>query len=160
MDWANGIDLNEKSQIAWETYPRIGIFGTTLGESEPYQAKVNTTFPIPDARIIVFLHRDHKSYLSDPEAHTWVRHLPLSIFPTVQDRDIYFPFLLPPCESRDTRAYVQTFFRKHYNLEISVRPIHTRGYTHEGKEPYIGVNAQIQTGIHTFREHMREPKKR
>lgn len=152
MDWANLVDFNTKSQIDWEQYPRIGIFWTTHGASEEEKVKVNTSFPVPDARVVVFLHRDHSIYFSDPEGNSWVSKLPLDIFPKVQGRDTYFPFIFSPSESRYTRGYVQEYFRKKYGLEVSVRPIQRKGYTND-HAPFISMNAQIQTGKHNFTEH-------
>jgi hypothetical protein len=52
---------------------------------------------------------------------------------------------LPPSEHRDTRRYVQDYFRDRYGLELSVRPVHQKWITKDG-QPYIAVNAQIQAG--------------
>lgn len=158
MDWANLVDFNMKSQIVWEQYPRIGMFWTTHGAREEEKIKVNTSFPVPDARVVVFLHRDHSIYFSDPEKSTWVGTLPLDILPKVEERETYFPFILPPSESRYTREYVQEYFRNKYDLEVSVRPIQRKEYTND-QAPFITMNAQIQTGNHGFTEHKKiQPK--
>ena len=57
----------------------------------------------------------------------------------------YSPFILPASEDRDTRKYVQDFFRNQYALELSVRPVHRKWLSKDGK-PYITVNAQVQAG--------------
>ena len=61
----------------------------------------------------------------------------------------YTPFVLAPSENRETRKYVQDYFRQTYGLELSVRPIHKKWLSEDGK-PYIAVNAQIQAGKSTF----------
>ncbi len=53
---------------------------------------------------------------------------------------------------RDTRKYVQDYFREKYGLELSVRPIHKKWLTGDGK-PYVVVNVQIQAGVYTFSEY-------
>lgn len=57
--------------------------------------------------------------------------------------DEYRPFLLSPALQRDTRKYVQEYFRDTYSLELSVRPVHKKWLSEDGK-PYIAVNAQVQ----------------
>jgi len=56
----------------------------------------------------------------------------------------YSHFVLEPSEDRDTRKYVQKYFREKYTLELSVRPIHRKWISEEGRA-YINVNAQVQT---------------
>jgi hypothetical protein len=94
--------------------------------SEIIEKKISTSFPIPDAQIVVILHQDHRIYYSLP-------------------MELYSPFILPASEDRDTRKYVQDYFRKKHQLELSVRPVHKKWLSKEGK-PYIAVNAQIQAG--------------
>ena len=53
---------------------------------------------------------------------------------------------------------MQDTFRERYGLELSVRPAHKKWLSSEGK-PYIGVNAQIQTGTHDFREYSKSDTK-
>jgi hypothetical protein len=60
----------------------------------------------------------------------------------------YSPFILSASEDRDTRRYVQEYFRTIYALELSVRPVHKKWLSRDGK-PYIAVNAQIQAGVPT-----------
>jgi hypothetical protein len=69
----------------------------------------------------------------------------------------YSPFILPPSLTRDTRRYVQDFFREQHSLELSVRPIHKKWLSKDGK-PYIAVNAQIQAGTHVFHEFTKKEK--
>lgn len=131
MDFASLVDLKEKNRIDWESYPlRKSRFFLEHGENEREIKKISRTFPTPDATIEVILHRDHQEYYSE-------------------NPEIYTPFLLPPALHRDTRKYVQSYFRERYGLELSVRPIHRKWITEDGV-PYIAVNAQIQQGRHTF----------
>ena len=76
------------------------------------------------------LHQDHKIYYS-------------------LSNELYSPFTLTPSEDRDTRKYVQDHFRRIYNLELSVRPVHKKWITEDGK-PYVAVNAQAQAGKNEF----------
>jgi len=128
MDFASNIDLKNPETIDWNNYIlRESRFYETRGVLEPKEEKKTTSFPIPDATILVILHENHKLYYS---------------LPAVEN---YTPFILPPALHRDTRTYVQTYFREKYNLELSVRPVHKKWLSKDGK-PYIAVNAQVQVG--------------
>jgi hypothetical protein len=66
MDFASLVDLKNPSAIDWENYPiKNGKFYETRGSLEPIEVKKTTSFPIPDATVVVILHRDHKVYYSD-----------------------------------------------------------------------------------------------
>ena len=134
MDFAATVDMKNPSTIDWKNYAiTSGKFYESRGSLEPIEVKKSVSFPTPDAQVIVILHKDHTLYYSS-----------LS--------DIYAPFSLPPSLSRDTRAYVQSYFREHYCLELSVRPVHRKWISKDGR-PFIGVNAQIQTGTYEFHEY-------
>lgn len=135
MDFASMIDLKNPTSIDWDHHPiPHGLFYETRGSMEPQETKVSQSFPIPDATVIVILHQDHRVYYT------------LSV-------ESYTPFILPASEDRDTRRYVQDFFREQYSLELSVRPVHRKWFSTDGK-PYIAVNAQIQAGdARVFREY-------
>ena len=140
MDFAATVDLKNPSMIDWETYPiRSGRFYETRGSLEPVEVKKVSSFPTPDARVVVILHKDHRIYYS-------------------AKNDAYTPFILPPALTRDTRSYVQSYFRERYGLELSVRPVHEKWISEDGI-PYIAVNAQIQTGTHDFREYTKHDTK-
>lgn len=63
MDFASLIDLKNPNQILWETYPiHDGLFYNTRGSLEQMKEKKTTHFPLPDAQIIVILHKEHKLY--------------------------------------------------------------------------------------------------
>lgn len=131
MDFARMIDNKNPDTIDWDSYPiRSWIFFQTRWSEEKKESKKNNTFPTPDARTIVILHSDHKIYFSF-------------------DTHRYTPFILPPAGTRNIRSYVQDFFRAHYGLEVSVRPIRKKWLT-DTWEPYIAVNVQIQTGLPAF----------
>lgn len=128
MDFASTIDLKNPENINWDNYIfRESEFYTSRGSLEPKEEKRTLSFPLPDASIIVILHEDHKLYYS----------------PAINEQ--YVPFILAPGLTRDTRKYVQEYFRTHYTLELSVRPVHKKWLSKDGR-PYIAVNAQIQVG--------------
>ena len=140
MDFAATVDLKNPSMIDWETYPiRSGRFYKTRGSLEPVEVKKVSSFPTPDARVVVILHKDHRIYYS-------------------AKNDSYTPFILPPALTRDTRSYVQSYFRERYGLELSVRPVHEKWISEDGI-PYIAVNTQIQAGVYIFKEYSRSEAK-
>ncbi len=165
MDFASIIDLKNPENIDWENYPiQSGVWYTTRGSLEPREEKKSQSFPLPDATIIVILHKDHKVYYSDTgviarneaiqDFDTWI------LRNTQDDREQYHPFALPPPLHRNTRKYVQDYFREHYHLELSVRPVHKKWISKDGK-PYAMVNAQIQVGdAGQFKEYSREKSKK
>ncbi len=131
MDFAAMLDLKNSENINWENYPiKWWLFYETRGANEQKEEKKSLSFPIPDATIIITLHKDHKIYYSSK----------------IEE---YTPFILPPALHRDTRKYIQEYFRKEYNLELSVRPVKMKWLDSNGN-PYIAINAQIQTGIQSF----------
>ncbi len=165
MDFASIIDLKNPENIDWGHYPiQSGVWYTTRGSLEPREEKKSQSFPLPDATIIVILHKDHKVYYSDTgviarneaiqDFDTWI------LRNTQDDRAQYHPFALPPPLHRNTRKYVQDYFRDRYHLELSVRPVHKKWISEDGK-PYAMVNAQIQVGdAGQFKEYSREKSKK
>lgn len=131
MDWARLMEPKNSGLLEKEKYIFTeSQFYISGWETEIIEKKKTEYFPIPDATVIVYLHQDHKIYYSLSD-------------------DSYIPFTLAPSEDRDTRKYVQEYFRNRYSLELSVRPIHKKWITEDGS-PYIAVNAQIQAGKHDF----------
>ena len=66
MDFAATLDLKNPLNIDWGSYPiQSGVFYETRGSLEPVEVKKSLSFPIPDAEVIVILHKDHKIYYSD-----------------------------------------------------------------------------------------------
>jgi hypothetical protein len=126
MDFAATVDLKNPDNIDWESYPiKSGVFYDTRGTLEPREEKKSRSFPIPDATIVVILHQDHKDYYIPPYS------------------EVYTPFILPAALHRDTRLFVQEYFRRFHFLELSVRPVHAKWLAEDGRA-YIAVNAQIQ----------------
>lgn len=133
MDFGSLVDIKNPSQIVWEEYPiHDSLFYKTRWSLEEIQDKKIVHFPLPDAQIIVILHKDHQTYYSP-------------------DWEKYTPFILDPALHRDIRKYIQVYFRNHYNLELSVRPPQKKWMNSDGK-PFILVNAQIQMGDKKFFE--------
>ena len=127
MDWARIMEPKTASLLDVNNYIFTeSEFYITNGANEIIEKKISVTFPTPDAQVVVILHQDHRVYYS------------------LSDRS-YSPFILPASEDRDTRRYVQDYFRQHYALELSVRPVHKKWLSIDGK-PYIAVNAQVQAG--------------
>ncbi|MFZ2255934.1 MAG: hypothetical protein WAW59_02080 [Patescibacteria group bacterium] len=128
MDFAATVDIKNPDNIDWENYPiQSGVFYETRGTLEPREEKKSRSFPIPDATVVVILHQDHRDYY------------------TSHHSEEYTPFILSPSLHRDTRLYVQEYFRRHNLLELSVRPVHAKWIASDGRA-YIAVNAQIQSG--------------
>ena len=145
MDFASLVDLKNPTHINWGDYPlQSGKFYETRWTLEIVETKKTESFPIPDATIIVILHKDHKIYYSSGEQLSSYLRNDLQF----TDSD-YSPFLLAPALHRDTRKYVQDYFREKYSLELSVRPVHKKWLSQDEK-PYIAVNAQIQVGQPEF----------
>ncbi|OGY79382.1 MAG: hypothetical protein A3B74_00895 [Candidatus Kerfeldbacteria bacterium RIFCSPHIGHO2_02_FULL_42_14] len=86
-----------------------------------------TKFPMKQAQVFLWLHREHKEYYS-------------------LNPDTFEVFVLPA--PLNTREKIKAYFRKEYNLEISVRPPHQKIYV--GGKPTLVVNAQILFGEHEF----------
>ena len=168
MDFAATVDMKNLSTIHWKNYPiTSGKFYESRGSLEPVEVKKSLSFPTPDATVIVILHKDHKVYYSAPTgvipglsrnpdsenmSHT------TRFLHTQEWQELYIPFSLPPSLSRDTRTYVQSYFREKYGLELSVRPAHKKWISEDGK-PYLTVNAQIQTGTYEFSEYSKSEAK-
>jgi hypothetical protein len=58
----------------------------------------------------------------------------------------------------DPRHTIQSCFRTHYGLELSVRPPRIRGYIDD--VPYMIVYAQVQSGGHSFAVHPKSGSKK
>lgn len=99
----------------------VGVAGTSRSD------KSAKKFPIKQAQVFIWLHREHKEYYSP-------------------NPDTFEVFVLPA--PFNTREKIKEYFRKKYHLEIAVRPPHQKSYVH-GK-PTLFVNAQILLGDHTF----------
>jgi hypothetical protein len=138
MDFGSLVSVNTKpsNKSEWKmilkNYPLNNCYWIkTLGTLEIQEKRKRLIFPTKDARIKVILHENHHIYYSS-------------------ENNIYQPFLLPSTEN-DIRHFVQEYFRTHYNLEISVRPIHDKYF--ENDQPFITCNAQIQKGLPLFKKY-------
>ncbi len=80
-----------------------------------------------EARVLLFLHENHKKYYSSSEAS-------------------YEPFIVP--SSHNTRAGIKSWFRVKYGLELSVRPPYKKSRV-KGS-PTLFVRAQILMGEAAF----------
>lgn len=129
MDFGSLISVNTKpsDKTQWGVieakYPLADCkWMNTSGILEIQEKKKKQIFPTKDASIIVILHENHKTYFSSSNKE-------------------YKPFILPPTEE-DIRHFVQEYFRTHYNLELSVRPVHDKYF--ENDQPFVVCNAQVQ----------------
>ena len=114
---------NVKKELGDGDYPFPDCkWHLTHGSLEVSEKKKKRIFPTKDASIKVVLHENHTLYYSSKDT-------------------CYEPFLLPPTEG-DIRHSVQDYFRTHYHLELSVRPIHKKYF--EDNKPFVMCNAQIQ----------------
>lgn len=140
MDFSSMIDKNEVGKIEWGKYIfKESVFYISKGLWEPVKERKSSAFPTPDAVVQVILHKDHKIYYSE-------------------NISFYEPIFISPWLTRDTRKYVQDLFREKYGLEVSVRPIHKKWFSEDGK-PFVEVNVQIQKGTYNFREYTKKDKK-
>lgn len=128
MDFSNSICLK---------IPRCGEcplqniceYYATDGRKEEGKEKKSKSknFDTKKAKVYLFLHKNHKEYYST-------------------NKKIYKPFVLSA--KINTRELIKKYFREKYRLELSVRPPHKKIVV-DG-EPVMLVNAQIQTGKHSF----------
>ncbi len=126
MDFANSVCLkNPKCAIC--SLSRQCRYFQEKGKNEITMLKQKSSFPMKDAQVFLWLHKNHKEYYSS-------------------NPDVFEVFVLESnCNSREK---IKAHFKKNYNLELSVRPPHKKTYI-KGK-PTIFVNAQILLGRHDF----------
>lgn len=98
-----------------------------LGEQEA--KKDSEKFPTKDARVVVFLHKNHRIYYSKGKTE-------------------YTPFSLS--KKWNTREGIKTYFQEKFDLTISVRPPHKKVFV-DG-QPIMYVNAQVLLGEVKFGE--------
>lgn len=96
-------------------------------EKKPKSKKSLKKFPLEKARTLVFLHENHRQYFS-------------------AEKKKFRPFLLPI--GYIERRAIKVYFKKNFDLDLSVRPPHTK--TFFGKIPVLLVNAQILLGTPHF----------
>ncbi len=126
MDFANSICLKNPKCALCPLSRRCTYF-QEKGKNEIALLRQKSRFPMKDAQVFLWLHKNHKEYYSP-------------------NPDEFEVFVLDP--SYNTREKIKAYFKKNYNLELSVRPPHKKIYI-KGK-PTIFVNAQILLGRHDF----------
>jgi len=97
------------------------------GKSEIIHSKSIDSFPVKEAQVFLWLHKNHKEYYSPSP-------------------DTFEVFRLP--KEYNTRAEIKKYFKKRYGIEVSVRPPHKK--IHIDGIPTIFVNDQILLGRHGF----------
>jgi A/G-specific adenine glycosylase len=129
MDFSSLLDINEKNNIDWINYPlQESKFFKEKWENENKPEKKQVKIDKKDAKILVFLHQDHKEYYS-------------------ANPDTFEPFILEKT-SEDHRHYIKDYFKNHFWLSLSVRPAYKKIASKNGN--YFYYHAQIQTGEHEF----------
>lgn len=103
------------------------VYFRQKGRQERKAETGKAVFPIKDARVLLWLHEDHKRYFSPYKTK-------------------FRPFAIPP--AYNTRTGIKQWFRERYSLELSVRPPHKKAYI-SGK-PVLFINAQILHGTPVF----------
>ena len=138
MDFSTFIDLNNKDSIDWKNYPLSdSIFFREKWKQEIKPIKSKKSLQKEWAKLIVFIHKDHKIYYSE-------------------DPDTLKPWILKNAP-KDHRHSIQGHFRNHYDLELSVRPAYKEVQWKD--ENIFFYHAQIQTGDHDFWEFSKSEKK-
>ena len=122
MDFANAVCVKNPRCEICPLRPQCRYY-QTQGELEEKAIARKSEFPTQQAQVWLFLHRQHQEYYSAaPEKFT--------------------PFILPV--GLVGRHQIKEYFRRIYNLELSVRPSHAQGYIEE--KPVMFTNAQILLG--------------
>lgn len=126
MDFANAICIRTPK---CDTCPlqKTCMYAKTHGKLETLKKTQRAAFPVKDASVHLWLHRDHKEYYS---SHP----------------DYFEVFVLP--KEINTRETIKAYFMKKYGLTLAVRPPHRKIFVDE--RPIMHVNAQILLGDHQF----------
>ncbi|MEK7181798.1 MAG: hypothetical protein AAB708_01590, partial [Patescibacteria group bacterium] len=103
------------------------LYYKTKGKNEAVLKKEQSVFPTKEATVYLWLHQGHRKYYSSRKS-------------------VFAPFVLPVGYA--SRAGIQEYFRKQFQLELAVRPPHKKGYIE--KKPVLFVNAQILLGNPVF----------
>ncbi len=126
MDFANLVCLN-KPLCSTCTLRKKCTYFATGGTLEASPRSTRSAFPTREARVHLWLHKDHKEYYSP-------------------NPDTLECFTLPA--GVNTRDQIKKYFLKKYSLTLSVRPPHKKTFVR--KKPVLFVNAQILLGEHEF----------
>ena len=128
MDFANDICVNRNPRCSeCPLRGRCEYVSQDGAKKEISLQSVRSDFPLQQARVHLWLHRDHKEYYSP-------------------DPDEFKTFILP--EGVVSREQIKKYFLEKYGLQLAVRPPHRKIFL-EGR-PVIFVNAQILLGEHQF----------
>ena len=129
MDFSTSIDLNNKDSIEWDNYPlKNSKFYRERWILEIKPEKTKKSISKLWATLIISIHKDHKVYYS-------------------KNPDTFEAFILKDA-ANEHRHFIQEYFEKTYNLEVSVRPAYKYIETTSGNIFYY--HAQIQAGNHDF----------
>lgn len=128
MDFANDLCLNKKPRCQDCPLRRQCEYVLSGGAAKEFSLPSSRSdFPLKQARVHLWLHRDHKEYYS-------------------ADPDRFQVFELP--EGVVTRVDIKKYFLEKYGLQLAVRSPHKKLFL-QGR-PVMFVNAQILLGEHQF----------
>lgn len=96
-------------------------------EDDRFVARDSKKIHWRNARVYLWLHKDHKLYYSSNQGRFEV-------------------FVLP--ETYNSRAGIKAYFKEKYSLDLAVRPPHEKRVIHD--KPTLFVNAQILLGNPSF----------
>ena len=126
MDFANAICLRTPKCHEC-SLQKTCRYARTHGKLEAVKKTARAPFPVKEATVRLWLHRDHKEYFSP-------------------NPDRFEAFELPKENNR--RETIKEYFMKKYGLTIAVRPPHRKIFVDQ--KPVMHVNAQILLGDHQF----------
>ncbi len=126
MDFASLV-CTKKPSCATCPLQKNCVYAQNNGQTETSVIVHKNSFPAKKAQTLLFLHQDHQTYFSSATDH-------------------FQPFFLP-CP-HNTRASIKAYFKKHFNLELAVRPPYKKIFI--DTVPTFITNAQIVLGNPTF----------
>lgn len=135
MDFGSLVCMNKPKCDICPLRSRCAYF-QEAGKKERVTTHKQKAFPMREADVLVFLHKDHKVYYSEGGSK-------------------YRPFRVP--KSHNTRAGIKQYFQDRYKLTLSIRPPHKKVFVRE--KPVILVNAQVLLGKPRFQEYAKQAVK-
>lgn len=136
MDFSTATDLNNKESVDWKNYPLLhSVFYNEKWKQEIKPEKKKKSLKKEWAELVIFIHKEHKTYYS-------------------KNPDILEPWQLKNAPT-EHRHFIQEYFEKNYNLELSVRPSYKQVVWETNIFFY---HAQIQAGTHDFWEFSKSEK--
>ena len=112
------------------------VYFREQGKGEQDKKEKEEKFPAKEARVVVFLHKNHQIYYAESVKK-------------------YRPFFVG--KKWNTREGIKRYFQEKFGLSVSVRPPHKKFFD-KGK-PVLHVNAQILLGSAPFEEFSKEEVK-